>query len=355
MSSTPARPEPAFRGFPVEVARVRRLSPSFLRMTFTGADLAHFGDTGLDQRIKLVLPAGCAVPLADFSGEDWFVAWRSRPAAERETLRTYTVRAVRRQSREVDVDVVLHGVAPGAVTTRGCGLADLLGCTCSAPAGPAVRWCAAARSGDPIVLVGPNARYEGPPSGIEWRPPVEATRYLLAGDETAVPAVCAILESLPAEATGHALLEVPTAHDRLQVRAPAGVTVRWLPREPGVGPSGPASGALDHGTALVAGVRAAIGPAARAGRPPSPPNASPPNASLSSSNLPATLEAREESDVLPWFVPADARAPDGWYAWVAGEAAVVRDLRRFLLREVGLDRRAVAAMGYWRAGRAEAA
>ena len=58
---------------------------------------------------------------------------------------------------------------------------------------------------------------------------------------------------------------------------------------------------------------------------------------------------------LLWEVPERARAAGGVYAWVAGEAAVVRDLRRFLVRDVGLDRRSVAFMGYWRQGRAEAA
>ena len=44
---------------------------------------------------------------------------------------------------------------------------------------------------------------------------------------------------------------------------------------------------------------------------------------------------------------------DGWYAWVAGEASVVRDLRRLLVRELGLSREQVAFMGYWREGRSE--
>ena len=42
-----------------------------------------------------------------------------------------------------------------------------------------------------------------------------------------------------------------------------------------------------------------------------------------------------------------------FYAWIAGEAAVVRDLRRCLVSKHGVDRRSVAFMGYWRQGRAE--
>jgi NADPH-dependent ferric siderophore reductase len=53
-----------------------------------------------------------------------------------------------------------------------------------------------------------------------------------------------------------------------------------------------------------------------------------------------------------WEVPEES--PFGpLYAWLAGEAAVIRTLRRHLVAERGMDRRAVAFMGYWRLGRAE--
>jgi len=42
------------------------------------------------------------------------------------------------------------------------------------------------------------------------------------------------------------------------------------------------------------------------------------------------------------------------YAWLVGEAGVIRTPRRRLVTECGVDRRAVAFMGYWRLGRAEA-
>jgi NADPH-dependent ferric siderophore reductase len=53
-----------------------------------------------------------------------------------------------------------------------------------------------------------------------------------------------------------------------------------------------------------------------------------------------------------WDVPGDA-ASRPVYAWIAGEAACVKELRRHLVRGVGLDRRQVAFMGYWRHGKAE--
>jgi NADPH-dependent ferric siderophore reductase len=42
-----------------------------------------------------------------------------------------------------------------------------------------------------------------------------------------------------------------------------------------------------------------------------------------------------------------------FYAWIAGEAGVIKDMRRYLVRDVGIDRKQVAFMGYWRQGKAE--
>jgi iron complex transport system ATP-binding protein len=55
-------------------------------------------------------------------------------------------------------------------------------------------------------------------------------------------------------------------------------------------------------------------------------------------------------------VPGDGAIPssDGPFsAWLAGEAGAITAIRRILVGELGVDRRAVAVMGYWRAGRAE--
>nr|BFE79910.1 hypothetical protein GCM10020093_025110 [Planobispora longispora] len=99
----------AFRSFRLQVLRTRRLSPSFMRVTFTGDDLAAFADNGHDQRIKIILPLpdGTFSPIGD--GSDWYFRWRALPEALRNPIRTYTVRAVRREARELDVDFVLHG------------------------------------------------------------------------------------------------------------------------------------------------------------------------------------------------------------------------------------------------------
>jgi len=61
----------------------------------------------------------------------------------------------------------------------------------------------------------------------------------------------------------------------------------------------------------------------------------------------------DDDDIL-WEVPEEPALPQrssGVYAWLAGEAGVVKGLRRHLVQERGIDRRSVAFMGYWRDGR----
>jgi NADPH-dependent ferric siderophore reductase len=57
------------------------------------------------------------------------------------------------------------------------------------------------------------------------------------------------------------------------------------------------------------------------------------------------------ADVLPTLRAASLE--DGAYAWIAGESAMVRAVRRHLVGERGLDRRAITFTGYWRRGMSE--
>ena len=309
------RPEP-WRLYDVTVARVERLSPTFLRVTFVGDDLDDFASGGLDQRIKLVLPAAEGGYGHLVRGGDWYTAWRALPEEHRCVLRTYTVRSVRGGipglPAEVDVDFALHGET-----------------------GPAARWALAARPGDQVVVMGPNGRHGGPYGGIEFTPGAGADTFLVVGDETATPAVSAILEHLATRAAdGHAvkgevLLEVPCADDVLDLVVPTGVTLTWVVRD-----------GAPHGERLVPLVQAAsarILDGCRGGEEPP--------------------EVDIDGELL-WEVPVDDAgsplAPTApLYAWLAGEASVIRTLRRHLVRDCGIDRKAVAFMGYWRLGRAE--
>ena len=298
----------------VEVTAVERLSPTFVRVELGGHALADFGVDGrlYDQRIKLVFPNE-AGDLASFEGADesWFSTWLDIPAEERGHLRTYTVREVRGSGRDTRlvVDFVLH-LEAGAT-------------------GPGSVWASTADVGDHLVVMAP--RRGVPFGGIEFEPGT-ARSILLAGDETAVPAISSILDDLPDGARGTAFLEVPVAGDVLDVRGPSGMEVVWLPR-----------GEAALGERLTAAVVAHLGETA--GSDPTMIDESEVDPDLW--ETPTYSSSGEPLDDTAVTVGHDL---DGLYAWIAGESAVVTALRRYLVKELGMDRRQVAFMGYWRRG-----
>ena len=94
-----APPVPAYRPFPAAVTRVQRLSPSFLRVTFTGATFGDLAPNGWDQRIKVLLPTADRGLRDCPRGDDWYAEWRALPEDRRNPMRTYTVRATRPDMR----------------------------------------------------------------------------------------------------------------------------------------------------------------------------------------------------------------------------------------------------------------
>ncbi|NDL58475.1 siderophore-interacting protein [Phytoactinopolyspora mesophila] len=301
---------PPWRPFRVVVAHLTRLSPAFLRITFTGDDLDQFGHDGPDQRIKLYVPRpGQSIP--DFSPTDWYTQYRNSDPDVRGHIRTYTIRAVRPELRELDVDFVLHGHA-------GLG-----------PVGPAASWAADARIGDELAVIGPNRVFPHDSRGHEWNPPPGARDLIIAGDETAVPAISGILETLRLAGTAarvRAFLEVPEPADVVELSAPGHSEITWLPRHR------PDGTAVPHGQQLVDAVRSATFEA--------------PAAARDDTSVVDTVDIDLE---ILWEVAASATSPV--YAWVAGEAGAVKAIRRHLVRERGVDKGAVTFMGYWRLGR----
>lgn len=306
----------------VEVVRAERVTPSFVRVELGGDALAEFGTPGpvLDQRIKIIFPnaAGDLPSFAD-ADESWWTSWIEIPEDERGSMRTYTVRDVVGEGTDTRlvVDIVVH-------ESEGHG-GDPLD-------GAGNKWALQARTGQRLVLMAPRRGHEF--GGIEWSPG-DASRLLLVGDETAVPAIRGVLRDLPADATGAAFLEVPVDGDVLDdVAAPAGVSVTWLPRNGGA-----------RGEELHAAVLAHL---------------------TGSAPTEAVEVADEEIDPDLWetpvysssgeqvaaatAVPTDGAPFAGLYAWIAGESKVVTGLRRKLVNDLGLDRSQVAFMGYWRQG-----
>ena len=302
---------PASRPYRARVASVTRLSEHYRRVVFTSPRFEHFGTDRLDQRIKLVFPLADG-HLADLGADldepgeafAWYGAWRATPSEERNPIRTYTVRRVDTAARTVTVDFVCHG--------------DL---------GPASSWVQRAGAGDEIVLVGPDGRSEQSSLGIDFRPGT-AHHLLLAGDETAAPAIAAILEMLPAARDVHAFIEVPRDGDVLALDHPENFSVTWLPR-----------GHDRVGELLLPAVTRWL-------------DEHPEIVAAAAAPRPQRLEDVDVDAEILWDSPEIAGSGE-LYAWLAGESAVIKTMRRALVTNRGIDRKRVAFMGYWREGQDE--
>ena len=139
------------------------------------------------------------------------------------------------------------------------------------------------------AAVGDEIAVSGPGRGEDFD--LEAASYLLIGDETAMPAIGQILELLPADADIEVHIEIADAVARLELPGPASARVMWHEQVVGA----------DPGASLV--------------------------------------EAVVTKDELPEVI------------WVAGEAAAVQKIRRYLFNERGRSRERVTVRGYWKAGR----
>ncbi|WP_328452403.1 siderophore-interacting protein [Amycolatopsis sp. NBC_00438] len=237
-------------------------SPAFRTVTLGGPELAEFEPAGDDQAVRLFFPRagqdGLRMPTLDHEG--WMAEVLLMPKSRRPWVRNYTIR--RSRPGEIDIEFALHdGDAPAA------------------------EWARRARPGDPAGVFDLGVSYL-PPAGVSWQ--------LLAGDESALPAVLAILESAPADLVAEVFLEVPAKSDIREVEALPGVRVHWLPRR-------------------------------QSGRPGT-----------------LALQAVRDADLPP------GRA----YGWVAGEAALATGVRRHLVRDRGWPKSDIAFLGYWRHGRA---
>lgn len=321
---------PAYRPFAARVRRVLPIGRHLVRVSFESDDFDVFGTTGLDQRIKIVFPidgAGVDASLPDLGQHDeaailagdWFARWRALPDAERPAFRTYTVRAIDPEARRLDVDMVLHEPAPGGD-------------------GPAARWLRRVQAGDSVLIVGPDARTADPLVGCDWRPG-DAGTVLLVGDETAAPAISSILESLAPGIRAQAFIEVASSDDIQRIVPKARQRIAWLARDAGCETAQGFQAVAPRGELLqrsleqwVGGHRADLEPA------------------LDTS--PIALDDIDVDTELLWDSPVELTGSD-FYAWIAGEAAVIKRLRRYLVSDVGVSRRAVAFMGYWREGRSE--
>ncbi|WP_251975866.1 siderophore-interacting protein [Salinicola avicenniae] len=251
---------PTFANFrEMTVVRVEDISPSMRRLTLAGEDLARF-DHPEEWHVRLHLPPeGIERPQWPRPTAEGGTQWP--PAAQRAEIRYYTIRRLDVARGEVEIDFLLHE-APG-------------------PGGDFAR---RARLGDLCGMAGPYGR------GV-----ADARHYLLAGDETALPAISRLLETLPASARVDAWLEVDSAADELALPVPTHGRVQWCHRG----------------------------------------------------------DAHEPSEQLAEAVVASMPAArEDLFVWFAGEADVSQRLRKCLKREFGLEKGQHLVTGYWKRERA---
>jgi NADPH-dependent ferric siderophore reductase len=181
---------PQFRE--MRVVSASNVTPRMRRVRLTGQDLGRFADGGL--HVRLLFPPKGRPPVWPRADRSGIPVWPE--GDDRVTARTYTIRSIDVAAAAIDIDIVLHeGSCPGS------------------------DW---ARSVEPGGIVG----MMGPGGGDL----VPAERYLLAGDETALPAIARMLENLPEDAQGTALIEVQDTGEIQKLVHPRAFEIRWLDR-----------------------------------------------------------------------------------------------------------------------------
>ncbi|WP_422773668.1 siderophore-interacting protein [Plantactinospora sp. WMMC1484] len=244
--------------------RSAQISPGFVSVTLGGADLAHFTPSAPDEAVRLFFPRDGQdhLIMPTVSNQAWTIQMLAQPVTRRPWVRLYTARAFRPDLLELDVEIALHGNSPASRWARG-----------AAPGSPAG-----------ILDEGHTYRYR---TDTDWE--------LLAGDESALPAIVAILEQAPPDYRAQVYCEIAnTADIRALPNLPVGVDLHWLPR-----------GDNDE--------------------------------------IPGRLALRTITDTI---------LPNGRFtAWIAGEQRLPSQLRRHLISR-GIAKRDITFTGYWRRGRA---
>lgn len=226
-----------------------------IEVTLAGAELEGFAIVAPASSVRLLLPVDGSLVFPEWNGNEFLLPDGGRPP-----IRTVTPLRFDPMSLSLALEVVLHD------------------------GGRLSAWALGSTVGEEAALSGPGRGTIIDPEAGEW---------LIAGDETAIPAMSQVIAALPAAAQAHVFIEIvdPDARHSLPERPAVGV--EWLVREPNSPP----------GTALLDAVRgAAIG---------------------------------EDAHV-----------------WAAGEAASMQQIRRHVFDDRGITRNRTTIRGYWKDGRA---
>lgn len=295
-----------YKLFNAVLHRKTLVSPHMMRITLADPSISDMATWAPDQRVKLFFPAEDGSPARLAQEEGWYARFRSMLASRRPAMRTYTIRHLRAEQGEVDIDFVLHGET-----------------------GPASRWALHAQPGASMQILAPDRGFSAQDAGgFEWKPPQVLKQVLLVADATALPAAMGILEALAATTEPpqtQAYFEVDSAADMLSVPDWPGLSVQWLVRD-----QAPATVA---GTLMVEAVQQAFSPADES----------------SVAQAAELAEVDTDKDIL-WEIANTA--PEGFYGWIAGESAAVMRLRNHLIKACGIPRESLNLMGYWRYNKA---
>ncbi len=241
------------------VTAVTDVTPHMRRFRLTG-DLEGFASPGHADHIKaFFFPKGVAplLPPIGPHGAEF-------PPGTRPEMRDYTPRYWDVDAGWIKLDFVLHGD------------------------GPASSWAAGARVGDTLVIGGPRGSLVIP-MAFDW--------YLLAGDETALPAIGRRIEELPQGAKVLAFIEVADTAEEQRFETRADLTLTYLHRDGS--PAGTTSLVLD---------------------------------AITAADLPQGVA----------------------YGYIAGEVSMAKAVRAHLTQSRGFNPEYVKAAGYWRLGVADA-
>ncbi len=181
-----------------EVLRSERLTPHIVRVVLGGSGFDTFVPNDYTDAYVKVVFVKHSVDVGALPQPLTLDSFNDLPVEQRPLVRTYTVRSVDTERRELAIDFVVHG-------DHGV-------------AGP---WALAATPGQPAYLMGPSGAY-APDPAADW--------HLLAGDEAALPAISAALEALPDNAIGKVFIEVAGPDDEIPLKSPPGVGVNWIYR-----------------------------------------------------------------------------------------------------------------------------
>ena len=166
------------------------LTPHYIRVVLEGDAISNYANAQVGDNNKIILPkeqkGNVVLPEKGLGGA----------GDEKPIVRTYTLRALDLEKGEMTLDFVAHGEE-----------------------GPASRWAIHAEKGDQLGVMMKD-------KGKQLVKPADYSVFI--GDHTALPVISVMLEQLPADAEGKAILEVYSEADVLALKKPENVEIVWV-------------------------------------------------------------------------------------------------------------------------------